>query len=203
MGQENTNVYSQNPGLVSPGELVQFDIPLFNVGRRAQMVRFRVDKYEIATDDRVQLTLERSRGRARLATSDRIGHALPTVEPIEIRRGALDRAAGAPASRSKALVGRVAFSSPKSRYEVVRTRYSGFDELRRLILGRDYSLPEGMTVVAPQLVALEPGATAAPAFEIHVPNDAQPGARLPMNIRAETEDGTLVGGVTLFFEVRP
>jgi hypothetical protein len=105
--------------------------------------------------------------------------------------------------RSKALFGRVSFSSPKSRFQIVRTRYTGFDELRAMILGRDYSLPEGMTVAAPELVALEPAQAATPAFQIQVPADAQPGTRLPMNIRAETEEGLLIGGVTLFFDVRP
>ena len=203
MGQENTNVYSQNPGFVSPGELAQFDIPLFNVSRRAQTVRFTVDRYEVATDDRVQLTLERSRGRALLAASNRIGHSLPTVEPVEVQRAARDRDAGTPARRSKALFGRVSFSSPKSRFELVRTRYSGFDDLRARILDRDYSLPEGMTVAAPELLELEPNEAQAPAFEVQVPSDAQPGTRLPMNICAETQDGVLVGGITVFFDVRP
>lgn len=209
MGQENTNVYSQNPGFVSPGELAVLDIPLFNVGRRPQTVRFRVDAYEVARDDRVELRLERSRGRARLRLSDRIGHALPTIEPVEVHGPGrpTDDAREHPAvetrRRSKALFGRASFSSPKSRFEIVRTRYSGFAELRSQILDRDYSLPPAMTVAAPERVALEPAAAATPAFEIQVPADAQPGTRLPMNIRAETDHGVLVGGVTLFFDVRP
>ncbi|MPZ91075.1 MAG: hypothetical protein GEU68_05510 [Actinobacteria bacterium] len=209
MGQENTNVYSQNPGFVSPGELAALDIPLFNVGRRAKTVRFRVDAYEVATDDRVEVRLERSRGRSRMRLSDRLGHALPTVEPVEVHRprrstdDAPERAVTETRRRSKALFGRVCFSSPKSRFEVVRTRYSGFDELRAQILDRDYSLPPTMTVAAPERVTLEPAAAATPAFEIQVPADARPGTRLPMNIRAETEDGVLIGGVTLFFHVRP
>jgi hypothetical protein len=203
MGQENTNVYSQNPGFVSPGELAQVDIPLHNVGRRAQAIRFHVDAYEIAADDRAQLSLERVRGRARMSTSDRLGHWLPTVEPVEIRRVPREHGAASVRQRSKALVGRVAFSSPKSRFERRHTRYTGFDSLRRAILDRDYSLPAGMTVDAPEAVALEPAEAVTTAFGIQVPNDARPGTRLPMNIRALNEDGALVGGVTLFFDVRP
>ena len=204
VGQENTNVYSQNPGFVSPGELAQLEIPLHNVGRRPQAIRFHVDAYEIAADDRVQLSIEHIRGRARLSTSDRLGHSLPTVEPVEIRRRPRERGAESAAGhRSKALFGRVTFSSPKSRFELGRTRYAGFESLRRAILDRDYSLPTGMTVDAPETVALDPAEALTTAFAIQVPNDAQPGTRLPMNIRAETDDGALVGGVTLFFDVRP
>lgn len=59
MGQENTRVYSQNPGFVTPGEIAQFDVPLFNTARREQRVRFIADRYQIDLTDRVELKLER------------------------------------------------------------------------------------------------------------------------------------------------
>ena len=85
-------------------------------------------------------------------------------------------------------------------------RYTGFDELRRLILDRDYSLPPGMEVTvttdAPEL-RLAPAESLLASFETKVPNDAARGTRIPMNIRAEADDGSLVGGVTLFFDIEP
>lgn len=95
------------------------------------------------------------------------------------------------------------FSSPKSRFALTHTRYLGLAELRQRIVERDYSLPVNMVVTAPDAIDLEPTGTAMASFEVHVPADARPGDRIPMNIRAETDDGTLVGGVTVYFEVEP
>ncbi len=214
MGQENTNVHSQNPGFVSPGEVLPLAVPVFNPGRRERGVRFQFDAYEINVDDSVRLRLKTGHGRARLRVSDRIGHALPTVEPPEIRREREavtgHRAPGAArprARRSKAVFGRIAFSTPKSRFRIAKTRYMGFDDLRKLILSRDYSLPPGMDVaITPETPAaprLAPTDSLVPNFEITIPADAAPGSRLPLNIRAETDDGALLGGVTVYFEVRP
>jgi hypothetical protein len=215
VGQENTNVHSANPGFVEPGEVARIDVPLFNTARRERTIGFRYDRYEIAEDDEVELTLERTVVRARLPLSDRIAHALPTVEPREVTRPPrqpepepIPLGATAPPRRepSKALLGGVRFSSPKSRFSMVRTRATGFDQLRSLILDRDYSLPPGMDVTvttdAPQL-ALAPAQSLLATFEVKVPDDAVPGTRIPMNIVAVDEDGTLVGGVTVFFDVKP
>jgi hypothetical protein len=213
MGQENTNVHSENPGFVSPGEIAEMGIPVFNTGRLERGLRFRFDRYQVAEDDEVQLKLERSNGHARLPLSDRIGHALPTVEPRDVRRPepgpivTLEAGASAPPEqeRSVATFGSVVFNSPKSRFRMVKTRYTGFDALRELILSRDYSLPAGMdvTVDVPELLRLAPAQQLLANFEIKVPDDAVPGTRIPMNIVAETEEGTLVGGVTIYFDVRP
>jgi hypothetical protein len=211
MGQENTQVYSQNPGTVTPGELAQLDIPVFNTARRERVLRFRFDTYEIDETDQVQLRLENGHGRARLPLSDRLAHSLPSVEPREVRRpepepepeGPVGAAAGR-RERSKATFGRVALSSPKSRFQLVKSRYTGFDSLREAILGRDYSLPAGMDVAVrepPEQLRLGPTQARVVGFYIKVPDDAAPGSRIPMNVRAEAEDGTLVGGVTLYFDV--
>lgn len=213
MGQENTNVHSANPGFVSPGEIARIDVPLFNTGRRERAVLFNHDRYQVAEDDQVELRLERTPVRARLSLADRIGHALPTVEPREVTRPPrepepipLGATAPPPREPTKALFGRVRFSSPKSRFQMTRSRYTGFDDLRTLILDRDYSLPPGMEVTvttdAPQL-RLAPAQSLLATFEVKVPNDAVPGTRIPMNIRAEGDDGVLVGGVTVFFDIEP
>lgn len=212
MGQENTNVHSQNPGLVSPGEVLPLEIPVFNPGRRDRAVRFHFDAYEINADDGVRLRLEAGHGRARLPLGDRIAHALPTVEPPEVRterKPPIEHGAAAARSRarrSKALFGQIAFSTPKSRFRITKTRYTGFEDLRKLILSRDYSIPAGMEVAvtqAPEAPRLAPTESLVPNFEITVPPNATPGTRLPLNIRAESEDGALLGGVTVYLDVRP
>lgn len=208
VGQENTQVYSVNPGFVHPGETAQFDVPLFNPGRVAQLVRFRTDRYLIDVHDTVELKLERATARARLSAADRLGHLLPTVEPVE---ATLTKAPGGEAPptarskvrRSRALAGEVSFTSPKSRFQRQHTRYQGFDHLRQRIQDRDYTLPEGMLVTAPEVVDLNAGDHALAPIAITIPTTAQPGERFTVNVKAENDHGTIVGGVTVYFEVEP
>jgi hypothetical protein len=210
-GQENTNVYAANPGSVSPGETARLALEAFGTSRRARHLRFRFDSYVIADEDQVSLRLEMARGRGRLAWSDRLAHMLPTVEPRALRplkRGAHDAAGERSfARRQRELLGRVSFTSPKSRFQPVKLRYSGFEELREKILQRDYSLPAGMDVnvthQAPDDAALGPADRVVSTFNVHVPNDVSPGTRIPMNIVAEADDGGLIGGVTVYLDVAP
>ena len=51
-------------------------------------------------------------------------------------------------------------------------------------------------------VRLEPHATHTAKFEIKVPDDAVSGTKMPVNIVAETDNGEMKGGVTVFFNVR-
>lgn len=204
VGQENTNVHSQNPGFVSPGEIAEVDVPLFNIGRRAQPFGFQWDRYEINLDDTVELRLRVAHGRPRMPVSSRLGHLLPTVTPTPRQPPPppVEIAATQPPSRSP--WGRVSFESPKSAFRAVKTRYVGFDTLRQQILSRDYSLPPGMTVtVQDGTPRLEPGEHRVPRFRIQVPADAAPDTRLPLNILAVDDAGRMVGGVTLYFHVRP
>jgi hypothetical protein len=215
MGQENTNVHSENPGFVSPGEIAQIEVPVFNTGRLERGLRFAFDAYQIAVDDQVQVKLAKSNGRARLPLGDRLGHMLPTVEPREVRHPpppiitieAGEEEEPPTQERKVATFGRIAFDSPKSRFRMVKTRYTGFDDLRELILSRDYSLPPGMDVTVtteePEPLRLAPAQEQLANFEIKVPDDAVPGTRIPMNIRVEADDGTLVGGVTVYFDIEP
>jgi hypothetical protein len=48
---------------------------------------------------------------------------------------------------------------------------------------------------------LAPGQAVAPIFTLQMPGDARPGDRIPVNLFAETDDGALVVGVTLYFEI--
>lgn len=208
MGQENTQVYSESPAFVTPGQLTHFDVPLFNVGRTQQRITFHTDRYLVAPDE-VELQLERRTAKARYSLADRLGHGLPTVEPVErgadrpVPKGTTTRASASASRHGRDLVGAVSFSSPKSRFQLSRTRYRGLDALRSRILERDYAIPVEMVVDAPAVVELDTEAFAVAPFEVRVPLSAQPGDRFPLNIRAENDDGGLVGGVTLFFHVEP
>ncbi|MGR8980662.1 MAG: hypothetical protein ACU84H_11325 [Gammaproteobacteria bacterium] len=203
MGQENTNVHSQNPGFVSPGETAEIEVPLFNTRRRAQTVRLRWDAYQINTDDKLELNLKATLGRPRMPLSSRLGHMLPTVTPPPSHPPPIESATVRPPTRP-GLFGSVTFQSPKLAFRAVKTKYVGFEALRQQILSRDYSLPEGMTVMveddAPRLERQEQRVL---KFRIQVPGDAQPATRLPVNIVAEDEDGGLIGGVTVYFHIRP
>ena len=209
IGQENTNVYSQNPGFVSPGELAEIDVPLFNTRRQEQTVRFRWDAYEINTNDQVELRLKATHGRPRMPLSDRIGHWTPTVEsvrpapPPEPPPPPIESAATRPpAPRSP--FGRVTFESTKTGVRATKTRFAGFETLRQQILSRDYSLPAGMTITLEETtMLLEAQAERTPKFRVQVPGDATPDTRLPVNIIAEDEAGGFIGGVTVYFHVRP
>ncbi len=211
MGQENTNVFSQNPGFVSPGEIADIEVPLFNLARRAQTVAFRWDAYQINTADQVELRLKVAHGTPNMPLGDRLGHILPRVEypkppppppppppPIEITA-----AASQPPPRISAF-GRLVFDSSKSAFRATKTKYEGFESLQQVILGRDYSLPAGMTVTVLEPVPLmgfqeERKMT----FRIQVPPDAPPDTRIPVNLVAQDEAGALIGGVSVFFHVRP
>ena len=88
----------------------------------------------------------------------------------------------------------------------VKTRYDGFDEIKKTILARDYSLPPNMTVTVdgndPQegIVLQEKGTTDV-EVAVTIPPDAKPGTSIPMNLRALTENGVLAGGVTIVFNI--
>jgi len=209
VGQENTNVYSQNPGFVSPGEVAEIDVPLFNLGRRARTVRFRWDAYQIKTDDQVELRLKSAHGRPRMPLSDRVGHWMPTVEPPRPEPTPapppppIESAAAQPPP-PRSLFGRVTFASSKTGIRATKTRYEGFETLRQQILSRDYALPAGMTVTVEETtMLLEAQAERTPKFRVQVPGDALPDTRLPVNLIAEDDAGGFVGGVTVYFHVRP
>lgn len=208
MGQENTNVAGLNPTPIHPGDTFEIDVPLFNTGRRVREVRFRWDTYQIDEQDRVELRLRRSQGRARLPLRDRLGHILPTLVPTEAAPRQPDRpdvVARVEDSPRQSLVGRVDFATTKSAFRTAKTRYTGFDVLRERILSRDYSLPAGMEVTVRDGpvtgLRLAPQQTVTPIFTFKIPADATPGDRIPVNIVAETGDGALVGGVTMYFEI--
>jgi hypothetical protein len=211
MGQENTNVYSQNPGHVAPGEIAVVETPLFNNSRRPIEVQFRWDAYEINQDDTVELELKTVCGHARLPLSDRLAHTLPTVSTPAARDQrppvpddiSVDRSAAVAPRVS--LVRSVQFSTPKSSFRDAKIKYDGFDGFRETILSRDYSLPPGMQIdldEADEDLRMMPQEMHLSRVTIKVPDDAADGMRLPVNIVAETGAGVLLGGVTILFQVQ-
>lgn len=198
LGQENTVVYRDNPGDVEPGEEVTLTVPLFNRARAERRFQFETTAYEIQTEDRVTLELKTARGYARWPQSKRLANMLPT---LHMRRPEHSEVA----SRGFSL-GRFDLQR-QPRLRVVKTRYVGFEALRNTIISRDYSLPPGMTVT-PGVTDDVLGFTHAPQegrdieFRIRIPDDAQPGARLPLNIIARAGDGALVGGITVILNVK-
>lgn len=207
VGQENTQVYSVNPGFVHPGETARFDVPVFNGGRLAQRVAFTADRYRVDPDDRVELTLERRTFVPAMSLADRLGHLLPTVEPVESAAPQPDPGGESPGvARAvgrgrRSTLGAVTFSSPKSRFRMDRVRYAGFGTLRDRILAGDYTLPPGMGATLPDAVDLEVGEDVLAPFEITIPATAQPGEKYAVNVSARNDRGAVVGGVTVMFEV--
>ncbi len=214
IGQENTNVYSQNPGFVRPGETAELEIPLLNLRRHTQKVRFRWHSYEINKQDKVQLRLKAAHGRPRMPLSDRVAHALPRLTFSSAGNGSTFVSKESSGTESKAAMssrimtfGKLVFCSPKSTFRAVKSKYVGFEGLRQKILSRDYSIPPNWHIAtdlgAADHVHLDPGATHKARFKITVPPDAAVGTRMPINIVAESLEGTLIGGVTVMFQVRP
>lgn len=212
IGQENTNVYAQNPGSVAPGEVAMIEVPLFNVGRRVENFRFRWDAYTINLDDKVELKLKTVYGKVRMPVSDRLAHMLPTVSPPRRRasvpvpepelRGIRTEAVTEP---RVSVFGDVNFNTAKSSFRIVKTKYVGFEILREQILNRDYSLPPGMVITVEDGeqvgLNLQPQNMRIVTFRVQIPGDAQPGTQLPLNLIAETTDGVPAGGVTVYFQV--
>jgi hypothetical protein len=214
IGQENADVYSQNPGFVRPGETAELEIPLFNLRRHVQKVRFRWHAYEINKQDKVLLRLKTAHGRPRMSLSDRVAHALPRLafSAAGTSNTSISKESSGSASKADKLsrlktFGKLVFGSPKSTLRATKTKYVGFETLRQKILSRDYSIPPNWHITvnlgAEEHVHLDPGAIHTARFKITVPPDVAPGTRLPINIVAESLEGTLIGGVTVLFQVRP
>jgi hypothetical protein len=98
----------------------------------------------------------------------------------------------------------VDFSTPKSAFRTAKTKYVGFEDLSKLILSRSYALPPATVQLAngEETLPVDPGAVEIAAFKITIPNDAPPGGRLAINIRALTPHDGVLGGVTIYFDVK-
>ncbi len=210
MGQENTNVYSSNPGHVEPGELLQFEVPLHNGRAHPERFFFAAHRYHPDDAARYKLRLKVSHGRASWPLSRRLANLVPVLRDLTREAPRTVRAAGAaaPTSRRKAefSLGRLRFGATP-RLRAVRTKYVGFGEIRRTILGRDVSLPAGMQVRAAgrELDApmeLGPGETRSVPFTVRIPADIPRGSRLPVNLVVTRADHSLAGGVTLLLTVK-
>ena len=206
IGQENTNVYSQNPGHVAPGEVAIVGIPLFNNGRGTVNARFNWDTYAINEEDKTNLELQINCGRARQPLTDRLVHILPTVRPAHTIITHVNNGDDVGiVSKRPSFLGRTDFSTPKSRFKTAKNRYTGFETYRQILTQRDYSLPTGMEITHNlnlDQLQLPPQGQQTVQVTIKIPDDAQDGLKLPLNIMAETDAGVLLGGVTILFEVQ-
>jgi len=198
MGQENTNVYSANPGHVVPGEVLTMAIPLFNYARRRQRFRFEATIYEVNVDDRVELELKTTRGYARWSLSQRVANVLPI---LHAKRSPVPQLVSRDFAR-----GWFDFQTQR-RLKAVKTKYVGFEAIRESILRRDDSLPAGMTITVDgreldEGIEVEPRKARSAHFVVQIPGNAAPGVSLPFNIIARSTDGVLAGGVTMILNVR-
>lgn len=229
VGQENTNVYSANPGHVDPGELVEVELPLHNTTRMAQRFRFEPTLYAIDAKPTHPLKLVVNRGVARMPLSARIANLVPTLHPKPVEGGippappppeppieggdVLRAAAARPGTTDRLLwpterfrVGRFEFQL-RRRLKVVKTKYAGFDAVRAAARAQVRPLPAAMTITLDGAlpaaeVALAPGEIRTLKLAVKVPDDAAPGTRFPLNLLARATDGSLAGGVTLLLQVK-
>jgi uncharacterized membrane protein len=91
------------------------------------------------------------------------------------------------------------------RETVIRARYTGYETYKNALLARNFDLPAGMEFEVPE-------APTGPLLRAHerrdvpvqlkVPNDAQTGQQYSINVRAQTDAGRLIGGVTLLLNVQ-
>jgi hypothetical protein len=196
IGQENTIVHGAALAPVSPGDIAELEVPLFNARGGEQQIRFRFDRYEINFKDTAQLRLKVVEGSMKLPLADRLLHTVPVVNPLRRR----DRESG-----REQVFGKVDFRSAKLSIHSAKTKYEGFEGLRQQVLDRDYSLPEGTVTVdnVGEALRLAPRSSFVTKFQVKIPADVPPGSRLPINLVAEDAAGVVVGGVTAYFDVVP
>jgi hypothetical protein len=209
VGQENTNVHSANPGHVAPGERIQVDVPLFKLGDEAARVIFRADAYAIDAKETVQLQLQKNTGRQQLSLGERIGNVLPTLVPVGRSQppapppGPTLRRATAPSARGgqwRLVWGR------RLPHVVTRARYTGHETYKKALLERNFDLPPGMEFEATEQtdgpLLLSARATRNVSVQLQVPPQAPSGQQYSINVRAQTETGRLIGGVTFLLNVQ-
>ncbi|MEO8439900.1 MAG: hypothetical protein ABI540_06715 [Spartobacteria bacterium] len=208
VGQENTNVHSANPGHVAPGERIQVDVPLLKLGDEAARVIFRADAYAIDAKETVELKREINIGRQRFSLGERIGNVLPTlvpfgrVQPPSPPSPTLRRAASASSNGSgrwRLVWGR------RIPYRVTRARYTGHEAYKKALLARNFDLPQGMEFQATEQTngpLLRSRETRNVSVQLRVPPQAPSGQQYSINVRAQTETGRLIGGVTFLLNVQ-
>jgi hypothetical protein len=212
VGQENTNVHSANPGHVAPGERIQVDVPLFHHGADAARVVFHADAYAIDAKETVELKRQINTGRERLSLGQRVGNVLPMLLPIG--RTQPPGRTPTPTGRSAAAAS-ASSSNGRGRWELVwgrripysvtRARYTGYDTYKKALLARNFDLPPGMEFEATEPVdgpLLKARTTRDIAVQLKIPADAQTGQHYSINVRAQTETGRLIGGVTFLLNVQ-
>jgi hypothetical protein len=210
VGQENTNVHSANPGHVAPGELIRVDVPLLKLGDEAARVIFRADAYGIDAKETVELKRQINTGRERLSLGERIGNVLPMLLPV----GRV-QPPGRPPPSPTLRFARAAASTGGARwrlvwgrripYTVTRARYTGYETYKKALLARNFDLPPGMEFEATEQTdgpLLKGRATRNVSVQLQVPPQAPNGQQYSINVRAQTETGRLIGGVTFLLNVQ-
>lgn len=186
LGQENTNVYSANSAHVKAGETLQLNIPLFNFQHKQEAFRVVGDTYEIGKDRKIQLDLKKNVGTEKRPLYRQIANFRP----------------------SKQIAGRGKWELSMNRFpirKVVRARYTGYEELREQLKKMRFPLPEGMileTQDAGTGLMMNRKEQKDIKVTLKVPPQAQTGESYTVNIKALTNNGALVGGVTLSLHVK-
>jgi hypothetical protein len=179
------------------------------LGDEAARVIFRADAYAIDAKETVQLQRQTNTGRQRLSLAERIGNVLPTLVPVgRVQPPApsptsptLRRASAAPTrgGRWRLVWGR------RLPYVVTRARYTGYETYKKALLARNFDLPPGMEFEATEQPAgplLSARATGNVSVQLKVPPQAPSGQQYSINVRAQTETGRLIGGVTFLLNVQ-
>jgi len=196
MGQENTNVYRQEEAsAVPPGAMIRITVPLHNPNKKARKFHFVATLYSIE-EETIKLTLETTRARVRENSAQKLARRVPNFPVKDPPLGLVQ--AGSDESILPGFKG----SSP---VVAVRHRYTGYEEYKKRLLSKDYS-PRGFEINAngnplKQAIEIEGRSKEDIELEIKVPDDAPSGVRLPLNVVTLTEQGVLVGGITIIINV--
>lgn len=186
MGQENTNVHSANPGHVAAGEVIEYDIPLFNHTNTLARFFFQADAYKIEQQREIELKLQTTTGRRRMPLYKRISNIRPALHTDREKRWKL---------RFQREVNE----------DVVRARYTGFEEYRKYLQGEKFELPPGMKFHTPdggEGMLLRPKEKTLVKVFLQISTQATTGDTYSINIRASREKGELTGGVTFLLNVK-
>jgi hypothetical protein len=88
---------------------------------------------------------------------------------------------------------------------VTRARYTGYETYKKALLARNFDLPPGMEFEATEQTdgpLLKGRATRNVSVKLQVPPQAPNGQQYSINVRAQTETGRLIGGVTFLLNVQ-
>lgn len=188
IGQENTGIYNSENNFVHAGETFHFAVPLYNRYEKRMLFEFDADSYHII-EDKIELRLKKNTGTEKWSASRKILNFIPTIHSSYSPQGSKEN--------------QLLFARRK-RYQVTRARYIGYEQYKDSLLKSNFPLPDGFIFIVNenQAVQLDAKETREIPIKIEIPVDAEDGKEFSLNVKAKTNNGQLIGGITLLIKIK-